>query len=218
MASEAGQRAAQEQKPSARRRFTWLRAADDKLPTTWIAGIGTGLFLAVTAAFGGLNTVAAAEPAALEPGTEHVNAQLAVTVRGAHVDEDYPGAYLDDAERVLVIDLTVTNRWSEPLYTSPGQSVSDAVVVRGLDPSAEPLPVARTDDGTLTPVLQPGLAVPLTLAWTVPADAYAPGETITVELRDEKLFTGSMVVSGQYWDDPVTAATMDLTLTGQASR
>lgn len=199
-----------------RRRFAWLRAADDRLPTKWIATIGTGAFLAVTAAFGGLNSVAASGPAELAAGAEHVNEQMALTVTDARLVDTFPQTVVEPDERVLMLELVATNRWTEPLYTSQNESVSASVVVRGLHPDARALGVTRSDDGTAAPLLQPGVPAPLTLAWIVPDGAYAPGQTITVELRDLSLHTGAMIVAGTFWLDPVTAATMDLRIDAEA--
>ena len=44
--------------PVRKRRFEWIRAASDRVPTRWLAGIATALFLVATAAFGGLATAA----------------------------------------------------------------------------------------------------------------------------------------------------------------
>lgn len=77
--------------PPSRSRFGWLRAASDRVPTRWFAGIATGLFL-VAAAFGGLATAAAPAVVALEPADEHRNAQLALTIGRAVLFDEFAHA------------------------------------------------------------------------------------------------------------------------------
>lgn len=192
----------------ARTRFGWLRAASDRVPTRWFAGIATALFLAATAAFGGLATAATPEITALEPGDEHRNDQLAITVERAVLVDEFPeaGVFVDDGERVLALLLSVENTWDEPLTASPHSSVTESLTIDALaDP---PDSVARYDDATINPVLQPGVPAQIVLAWTVEAGAFDDAQRLTVELNDMTLYTGSFVANGQWWTDPVAAATL----------
>ena len=193
--------------PPARSRFGWLRAASDRVPTRWFAGIGTGLLLAATAAFGGLATAAAPPITALEPGQEHRNDQLAVTVERAVLVDEFPdaGVFVDDGQRVLALVLDVENTWVEPLAASPSSSVVDSITVEGL--SDPPDSVARYDDATLNPVLQPGVPARIVFAWAVDAGAFSDAQSLRLTVNDMTLYTGSFVANGQWWTDPVAAAT-----------
>ena len=194
----------------ARTRFGWVRAASDRVPTRWFAGIATGLFLAATAAFGGLATAATPEIAALEPGAEHRNAQLAMTIeRAVLVDEfEEAGVYVEEGERVLALLVSVENTWDEPLAASPDSSVTQSLTVDGLtDP---PDSVARYDDATTNPVLQPGVPAQIVLAWAVEADAFDDAQELKLTVNDMTLHTGSFVANGQWWTDPVEAATVSI--------
>jgi hypothetical protein len=198
--------------PRTRSRLGWLRAASDRVPTRWFAGIATGIFLAGTAAFGGLAT--AAEPAvtALDPGDEHRNDQIAVTIERAVLVDEFPeaGIFVEDGERVLAVLLSVENTWIEPLPAYPGSSVTESLVIDGLP--AEPDSVARYDDATLSPVLQPGVPAQVVFAWAVKSGAFDDDERLTVTLNDMTLYTGSFVANGQWWTDPVEAATVSVAL------
>jgi hypothetical protein len=194
--------------PPPRSRFGWVRAASDRVPTRWFAGIATALFLASTAAFGGLATAAPAPITALEPGDEHRSDQRALTVQRAVLVDEFPeaGVLAEDGERVLALVLSVENSWDEPLAASPGSSVIDSIAVEGL--SAPPDSVARYDDATINPVLQPGVPAQIVLAWAVDAQAFADARRLTVTLNDMTLHTGSFVANGQWWTDPVASATV----------
>ncbi|WP_235038051.1 hypothetical protein [Microbacterium sp. 18062] len=202
--------------PEPPRRFRWVRAAADRVPTKWFAGISTALFLAATASFGGLATVEAAGPAELSPGDEHRNAQLSVMVERAVLIDELPeaGISVEDGERVLVVVVVAENLWDRPLPTRTHESVSDALRIEDM-PDAAPDGVARLDDGTLTPWLQPGVPAELVVAWAVDGTRYAEGKALRIVLHDETLYTGSMVLDEQFWDDPrpvavVTAALRDV--------
>lgn len=191
----------------ARTRFGWLRAASDRVPTRWFAAIGTGLFLAATAAFGGLATAAEHEPAVLADGATHRNDQLSIQVERAVLIDEFPdaGVYVEDGERVLALVVTVENEWTQPLPTSPGTSVAKSFTIEGL--SAGPDSTARLDDATVGPWLQPGVPAQIVVTWAVDADRFDADQKLTVTLNDLTLYTGSFVTSGQWWTDPAPAAT-----------
>ena len=193
--------------PSPRGRLGWLRAASDRVPTRWFAGIATGLFLVATAAFGGLATAATPTVAALEPGEEHRNDQLAVTIERAVLVDEFPeaGVYVEEGERVLAVLMTVENTWTEPIAAYPDSSVTESVEIEGLP--AAPDSVARFDDATLNPVLQPGVPAQIVLAWAVEADEFEEAQRLSITLNDMTLYTGSFVADGQWWTDPTAAAT-----------
>ncbi len=197
---------------STRRRFRWLRAASDRVPTRWFAGIGTALFLAATAAFGGLATAAEPGPRQLEPGETHRNDQLAITVERAVLVDEFPeaGVFVDDGERVLAVVVTAENRWTAPLAAYADSSVTESFAIDGLPP--EPDSVARYDDATMSPWLQPGVPARIVLAWAVGADEFADDQVLDITLNDMTLHTGSFVANGQWWTDPVAAATVPVAL------
>lgn len=195
------------------RRFRWVRAAADRLPTKWIAGIGTGVFLAATAVFGGLGTVEAASLPELSAGEEHRNDQLAVTVKRAVIIDELTeaGVTVEPGERVLALIVDAENLWNEPLPTTRGSSLSSSVALAD-HPEVEPEGIARYDDTTASPWLQPGVPAAIVLAWVVPSERYADGDDVRVVLNDETLFTGTAVISGRFWDDPRAAAVVTLEL------
>lgn len=188
-----------------RRRFRWVRAASDRVPTRWLAGVATALFLAATAAFGGLATAAEPPLATIEPGQEHRSDQLSLTVIGAALRDEDPDAkiFLDDGERMLVLRVRFENHYTEP---QSGESVYGNIAVAGLD--MRKADALRTDDLTRGPVLQPGVPAEVEYRWTIEDGAYRDGDDLEVTVNDLSLYTGSFVVSGTWWTDPKPVATM----------
>lgn len=189
---------------------TWIV----NVPTAWIAGIITGTFLIVTAAFGGLDTVTPPPLATLEPGDTHDNDQLSLTIERAVLIDDFreAGAYADEGERVLALIVNAENVWTEPLMTSLNNSVGMTIRVDALG-DVHPESVARMDDATWSPYLQPGVPAELVLAWVVPEDMFAEGEPIALTIRDPELHIGQYLTYGASWGEPTPVATMRVTPT-----
>ncbi|MDW4572081.1 hypothetical protein R8Z57_04735 [Microbacterium sp. M3] len=189
-----------------KRRFAWLRAAGDRVPTRWFAGIATGAFLLATAAFGGLATAAPPELATLEPGEAHVTAERSLAVQRAVLIDELPDTRVlpDDGERVLVIVAEVENLWDRPL-SAGSKGIGETLSIAGTDAvSAEG--AARLDDATADPWLQPGVPAQIVFAWAVPDDLFAEGDEVGVTLYERSLYTGSFVTQGQTWEDPAPDA------------
>ncbi|GAA5206370.1 hypothetical protein [Microbacterium kyungheense] len=195
--------------PARKSRFTWVRAVADRVPTAWFAAIGTGVFLAATAAFGGLATAAEPPLAHLRKGAAHVNDMRSLTVERAVLIDELPGSgtFPEDGQRVLAIVVDVENNWDEPIRATG--AVQRSFSVAGLD---EPSSAARMDDATIGPTLQPGVPAQLVYTWIVDDDEYAAGDRLTVRLDDLTLYTGTFVTRGSDWEDPVASATLTLTI------
>jgi hypothetical protein len=194
----------------------WLRTATDRVPTAWIPGILTAVFLGVAAAFGGLEAVAGPSVATLEPGETHTNDAFDLTVERAVLIDTFPeaGASADpeEGERVLAVVVTVENRWDRAVAARADTAVRGSLVAPGLD---DPVPwaVARFDDGTGDPWLQPGLPVQVVVTWVIGGDELAAGDDLELEIRDFSLQRGQIVFSGEVWSTPIVAARMALPLT-----
>lgn len=210
----AAQQAAPPEAPAAPRAGQRFAAWARRVPTGWFAGILTGLFLAVTAAFGGLAQVAPPAVAALEPGDAQVGPQLALEVERAVLFETFPeaGAYAGDGEVVLALLVNAENRWSEPFPSSHG-AVEQALRVEGLGDAiagAEPASIARLDDATFGPWLQPGVPADLVVSWVVPADSVAEGDGVRVVIREAMLERGQRLTSDERWSSPKPVAAVEL--------
>lgn len=198
------------------RPFDRLRIATDRVPTKWFAAIGTGVFLMVSAAFGGLADAPEAPVATLDLGAPHTTEQITLEIQEVVVVDDLPELYLDLApgHRVVAVLVHATNEWTEPqTATLLSSGIRDLLRldIEGLA-DARPIEIVRVDDNTATPVLQPGLRTPLAFLWSVPADTVADGDDVTVQVFDETFSVGQVVWSARLWGDPVLAATVDATV------
>jgi len=189
-----------------RRHVRWIRAAGDRVPTKWFAGLATALLLASTAAFGGLATAAEPGPAALQPGDEHRNEQFAIRVLDARLRGEEPdaGIYLDDGERMLTVRAQVENVWTQP------QSSSNLTQNLTVDDLPVPDSVRRVDDTTFVTRLQPNVPTEVELRWILEEGDLADGDVLRLTFRDLSQHVGSFVMDGTWWTDPVPAATMAL--------
>lgn len=221
-AADTGRTGAAPQTPARPRRAPgWVGAVTDRVPTGWLTGILTVPFLAVTAAFGGLNAVAAPPVPDLEAGETHENGPFALTVERAVLIDELPEAGITIAEedkadtRVLALVVTVENLWSRALPAGHASGVTGAVRIDQLGDLA-PAAVARFDDATTAPFLQPGVPAELVLTWAVDADLFADGDALEIDLRDFTLQTGQLITYGTWWANPVEGArlTVDVTDVG----
>lgn len=181
------------------------------MPTKWFAAIGTGLFLAATAAFGGLATAAEPPIPTADAGDDIVVDPFTVVLDRAVLLDEFPeaGVYVDPEknERVLAVQLDVVNTWTEPLAARSENGLIGAVRVEGLGLADS---AAHYDDATVGPILQPGVHAPIVLTWVIDGDRFADGDEIDVSVNTLSLYTGSFVTSGQWWTDPVAAVEVTL--------
>lgn len=197
-------------------RFARLQKATDRVPTKWFAAIGTGVFLAGTAAFGGLAPVAVAEKtlATVGVGDTHTSPQLEITVERAVLIDSLTGSGVspdrDKGERLLVLLVEVENQWTRPLAPSLAGSYAHAVRLDGDPRPAEA--VVREDDQTSGPWLQPDVPALLAYTWTVGARDYTGGDDLTVVLQDAELIVGQFLYTGENWGEYTPAATVTVPL------
>jgi hypothetical protein len=199
--------------PVLRRRFEWIRAATDRVPTRWFAGVATAAFLAATAAFGGLATAAPPELKQLEPGEPHVTDQRSFTVKRAVLIDELSDAGVDveEGQRVFAVIAEVENTWTEPMPATGSFGIAPSFSIEGIEMSSRGAS-ARLDDSTWTPLLQPGVPATIVYAWPVEADRYSGGEDVEVTLYDTTLITGSFVSGDTWWDNPVAEAVVTVAI------
>jgi hypothetical protein len=100
--------------------------------------------------------------------------------------------------------MDVTNVDDAARSSSIGKGSLTAIRVEDA-PDIEPA-VARYDDTTLTPWLQPGVPAQLVLTWAVPASGFSDGDDIRMALPTATEYTGEFFVYGEYWEDEETGA------------
>lgn len=203
-----------EERAAGATRLNRLGAAADKVPTKWILSSLSGVLLAATAGFGGMNAVVPPELPEIALGEAYRNDQLEFTVESAVLIDELPEAGLipEAGERVMAVIGTFENVWDHPIHM--GTLGNGGQIVRlSDDPERAPEMVVRLDDSTLEPWLQPGVPAPLVLAWRVEAQEYAAGDELRLDLRDMTLRTGTMVRRDQYWTDPQPGASLTVPVT-----
>jgi hypothetical protein len=193
--------------PVPQRRFHWVRTTASRVPTSWFAGIGTAVLLAVTAAFGGLATVDPPGLATIAAGEAHISDQFALTIEDAFLHDADPdaGIHLDEGERMLTVRVLVENLWDQPQSTA---GLAENITIDGLSLSAAR--AIRADDRTASEALQPGMPVELDFRIRIAEGDYRDGDVLNVTFNDKSLYTGTFVMSGTSWTDPEPAAELSL--------
>jgi hypothetical protein len=176
-----------------------------------------GVFLAASAAFGGLNTVVPPPIPVIEAGEPFTGAQLRIAVERAVLIDGFPENDITpaDGNRLLVVVTRVENVWDEPAVTLGDESAAQNVRptgVAGIDAGTEPLSVAVLSDGAEYPELQPGVPVELAYIWEVAPDALGKGDTIGVDIYDKTFRAEGFVTYGERFENPFVAASTDLTV------
>ncbi len=194
----------------------WARRSIDLVPTSWlVTGAGAAL-LATTALFGGLEAAAVDSVPVVAVGEAFEGSDLEITVVGVEVRDERGNALVfpdeEKGERALVVVVDVVNTFSVPRSSAAGRTnsaVVDGIRIEGLDDTAA---VSRADDGTGSPMLQPGVPARLLLAWVVGADDFQEGDEVRLTMPDSTHRVGQSVVRGDYWDDVRVGATMTATI------
>lgn len=194
------------------KRSGWFGKVTDRVPTKWFAAGTTVIFLAATAAFGGLADKPAPPLPRLDMGVTHEGPLFDITVDRVIVLDSMPeiGMKPQPGQRVLGVVATVTNRWTNAII-STGDSLAKSLEIDAL-PGVPASNIVRLDDQTSTPWLQPGVPVQLAMLWTIDAGLARDGETLPLRILDGTLYKGSFVISGYRWVDFTTSAYVDATV------
>lgn len=223
-ADVAAPASAPEDPASAQKRTTprqWIKVAAGKVPATWITVAATAVFLGATAGFGGLADAPGPEPEplpVLAAGETHTNQQFDITVERAVLIDELPGSgtYPKEGERVLAVVATLQNITDDPLLSS---QFSEATFTIEELPAERPSgdeatsSIARVDDSTLAPWLQPDVPVQVVVTWPVPADLLGAGDLVRLTLSDYERYDWARLGGSEddhSWVDPAPAAYVDL--------
>ncbi len=182
----------------------------DRIPTVVLLIAGAALVLGVVGLFGGLDDAPSEPLTRVQPGQEHVGAQLTIVPERAMLVDTLPEAFLEpeDGSRVLVVTSIVTNTWDRPVLSSEGGASDN---LRPDLPGLEaPENVLLLLDGTRRPWLEPHLPAELAFAWTVPEDALADGDALRVNLYDKVYRAEGFVTVGERFQEPFLAAYTEL--------
>lgn len=205
---------------------TLAERALDRVPLKWLSTGALVVFLGITSLFGGLEAVATPETPVVAAGETFIGAEIEMTpVQATLIDTlNTTGVFPDEGERILSLVLDASNL-SEFARASAAKDALGLIRIEGLaDLLSErgltemevqggiAPAVARLDDGTFDPWLQPGLPVRLVLSWAVPSDAFSAGDSVRLSLPTGTRAVGQSVIYGVYWTDQHTAAYSDIVL------
>ena len=204
--------------PVRSRPVRWARVAADRVPTKWFITAATGVFLLATAAFGGLADAETPATPSINAGETFSSSQLSMTVTDVVLLDSVDEFFIDlePGQQAVAAIAEVTNEWTEPqLAAAESGAIRDVVSLElgGNEFGTEALlAIVRNDDPQTSPMLQPGVSVPLAFIWAVPAGLAGGGDTATVGFFSQSLHTGTVTAAGQWWTDPALAATMAVTV------
>ncbi len=164
----------------------WFRKTADRVPTAWFGMILTVIFLAVTAAFGSLETAPTPPTPVAEPG-ERVEADgLAVTMVSGWVADASEERHLvkKDGRRLVFATVVLENLEDFPMSVGSGLGDLQTGVVGGV--GALTLDAPGVDQNAVgvsrearwqaaPPVLQPRVPVEVEINWWVPEGALVDG-------------------------------------------
>lgn len=202
----------------------WARAVNDRIPTKWIATIGTIAFIGATAAFGGMAEVTKPPTPELAAGEMFLGAELEMTVVGVELADKRTGSGVypagDSGDRVLTVIMDVVNRDQEARTSHSADALLGVTLVdvetRDVDRSKTVMngeaSIARIDESTFSPFLQPNVPVRVVLSWQVAADTLRDGDVVRLRLPTAVETVGTMIVSGEYWTDVTTGAYVTATV------
>ncbi|RFA09057.1 hypothetical protein B7R54_07330 [Subtercola boreus] len=190
---------------------TRVTSLSGKVPTKWLVTAVVALFLAGSAAFGGLNAVAADALPEVQAGSAYSGAQLRITVSRAVLIDGFPEQNItpDDGKRLFVVIATVENVWDRPVTTYDNIGAADnlrPVGVEGIQSDTPPDDVVVISDGTKAPRLQPRVPIELAYVWQVADTATVGPGDVRVDIYDKVYAAGGFVTFGARYEDPYLAA------------
>lgn len=191
----------------------WVRASLDNVPTKWLASVGIGVFLAATAAFGGLEAVADPKPPEVAPGEQVLTPNLDMTVQRVFVSDRVEGgasADADSGERVLAVQLEVTSLSDEYRLVRGAPGFYSTRIVDGPDKAPDASRPGESANRAL--ILQPGVTDVIILSWTVDAGDYREGDEVRISLSNPQLNQWQFLDKEWHWADGGVSAFVTATL------
>ncbi|WP_139305239.1 hypothetical protein [Microbacterium hydrocarbonoxydans] len=169
----------------------------------WFVAAGLIVLVVVVAAMGGL-AQAQASPTELGPGGEARTSVYAVTVQDAEFTDAVESEYLEaePGEKLLVMTLEMQNLSDAPVgvgttadrtkagFINTEAPLLDLVGTTAVDSAA----VWRGDGSAGQVILQPGVPSEVTIAWTVPEDAFPDG-VVTLDVHEVEVRRGAVILS-----------------------
>ena len=183
----------------------WARSVADVPRWIWIVAAAAAALLLVTAATGGF-AQAQTDPVERGAGEEVRTSVYAVTVRDAEFTDAVESEYLeaDAGETLLVMTLDMENLSDAPIGVGTTADLMQSGLVNtanpllDLDGVAETGPVSawRADGSAGQVILQPGVPDEVTIAWTIPDDAFPDG-VVSLDVHEADIHAGAVIISSR---------------------
>lgn len=186
-----------------------MRATLDRVPTKWASTIGVGVFLAATAAFGGLAEVPPPDgPAEVGPHELVTTPNLEMTVTRAFISDRVvggPSIGPDDHARVLAVEIEVTNLFdSFRMVRSELEGLGPTRIIDGPDETPDVSRPGETANSSI--LMQPGLTERFILSWLVDPDEYHEGDEVRIALANPESARWEFLDQNLHWSNNAVSA------------
>ncbi|GAA1245831.1 hypothetical protein JOF42_003344 [Microbacterium phyllosphaerae] len=202
----------------------WVRSLADVPRGIWIAAAALIALLLVVFAIGGFAQAQAA-PTELGVGDEARASVYAVTVIDAEFADEVESEYLEaePGETLLVMTMRMENLSDAPIGVGTAADRTKAGLVNTENPlldlsgvsATDTVSVWRADGSSGQVILQPGVPSEVTLAWSVPEDAFPDG-VVSLDVHEVEVRRGAVILSASVvtWRAAETFARISVTPTG----
>lgn len=181
----------------------WMQTVRDVPRWVWVAAAALVALCLTVIAMGGL-AAAQASPQTLAAGDEARTAVYSITVLDAEFTDEVESEFLqaDAGEKLLVMTTLIENLSSEAIGVGTTADRIKSGLINTENPLLDLNDVAETGstaawraDGSAGQViLQPGVPSEVTLAWTVPEEAFADG-VVSLDVHDADIRRGAVILS-----------------------
>lgn len=181
----------------------WARAVAEIPRWLWIAAAAIVAIVIVVMLMGGL-AQAQPSPSQLGAGDEARTSVYAVTVLDAQFTSEVESEYLEaePGEKLLVMTMLFENLSDQPIGVGTTADRLKAGIINTDDPLLDLTGIAeigsasvwRADGSAGQVILQPGVPSEVTIAWTVPEDAFADG-VVSLDVHEVEIRRGAVILS-----------------------
>ncbi|MFE6997049.1 hypothetical protein ACFVAE_13875 [Microbacterium sp. NPDC057659] len=196
------------------KRANWFRTQLDRVQTKWVGTIGLVLFLAATAAFGGLNAVADPGPPSVHTGDLVTTDSLEMIVQKVYLADRIEGGANIDSEsedRVLAVQIDIKNLAETPrIMRSTFEGLGETQIKGGPAKAPDVSRPSEPTGGSVT--LQPGIKDTIILSWAVDPTAFPDGKEVRIALPDPQSYRGQFLDHDLHWTNEGVSAIVAATV------
>lgn len=181
----------------------WIRAVADVPRWIWVGAAALCALIIAVIAMGGLAQAEVA-PTELGAGDEARTSVFAITVLDAEFATEVESEYLEaePGQKLLVMTTQMENLSDAPIGVGTTADRTKAGLVNTDDPildlygatAVDTVAIWRADGSSGQVILQPGVPSEVTLAWTVPDDAFRDG-IVSLDVHEVEIRRGAVILS-----------------------